>query len=75
MPAHYTINAKHLKLFTRQPSPTIKITVKIYYGLWETAFKERCHNYTNSFRYQKNRNEAELSNLIWALKKDKIVTL
>ena len=27
--------------------------VKIHYGLCETAFKERYHNHTNSFRHQK----------------------
>ena len=39
---------------------------RIYYGLCETAFKERYRNHTSSFRH-------ELSNYIWALKKDKIV--
>ena len=46
---------------------------KIYYGLCETTFKERYQNRTSSFRHEKNRYETELSNYIWALKKDKIV--
>ena len=46
---------------------------RIYYDLCETAFKERYRNHTSSFRHEKNRNETELSNYIWALKKDKIV--
>ena len=46
---------------------------KIHYGLCETAFKERYWNHTTSFRHEKNRNETELFNYIWALKKDKIV--
>ena len=46
---------------------------KIYYGLCEATFKERYRNHTSSFRHEKNRNETELSNYIWALKKDKIV--
>ena len=46
---------------------------KFYYGLRETTFKERYRNHTSSFRHEKNRNETELSNYIWALKKDKIV--
>ena len=46
---------------------------KIYYGLCETTFKERYRNHTSSFRHEKNRNETELSNCIWALKRDKIV--
>ena len=46
---------------------------KIYYGLCETNFKERYRNHTSFFRHEKNRNESELSNHIWALKKDKIV--
>ena len=46
---------------------------KIYYGLCETAFKERYQNHTSSFRYEKNRNKTEVPNYIWALKKDKIV--
>ena len=45
----------------------------VYYGLCETAFKERCRNHTSSFRHEKNRNETELSNYIWTLKKDKMV--
>ena len=46
---------------------------RIYYGLCGTAFKKRYQNHTSSFRHEKNRNEIELSNYIWALKKDKIV--
>ena len=42
-------------------------------GLCETAFNERHRNHTSSFRHEKNRNETELSNYIWALKKDKVV--
>ena len=42
---------------------------KIYYGLCKTALQER---YRNSFRHEKNRNETELSNYIWALKKKKV---
>ena len=45
----------------------------IYFSLCETAFKERYRNRTTSFRLEKNRNVAELSNYIWALSKDKIV--
>ena len=41
---------------------------KIYYGLCETAFKERYGNHTSSFRHV-----MELSYYIWELKKDKIV--
>ena len=41
--------------------------------LCETAFNERHRNHTSSFRHEKNRNETELSNYIWALKKDKVV--
>ena len=44
----------------------------IYYGLCETAFKERYRNHTSSFRHEKNRNHTEFSNYIWALKKDKV---
>ena len=44
---------------------------KLYYGLCETAFKERFWIYTSSFKHEKNRNETEFSNYIWALKKDK----
>ena len=47
---------------------------KIYYGLCETAFKERHQNHSSSSRHEKNRNERELSNYIWTLKKDEIVT-
>ena len=46
---------------------------KISYGLCEPAFKESYRNHINLFRHEKNRNEAELFNYIWALKKDKIV--
>ena len=46
---------------------------KIHCDLCETAFKERYRNHTNSFRHEKKRNETELSNYIWALKKNKIV--
>ena len=46
---------------------------KIYYHLCETTFKVRYQNHTSSFRYEKNRKETQLSNYIWALKKDKIV--
>ena len=49
------------------------MTEKIYYGLCETAFEERYWNHTNSFRHENNRNETELSNYIWALKKDKLL--
>ena len=42
---------------------------KIYYGLCETALKGRYRNLTSFFRHEKNRNETELSNYIWALKK------
>ena len=44
----------------------------MYSGLCETVFKERYRNHTSPFRHEKNRNEKELSNYIWALKKDKI---
>ena len=44
---------------------------KIHYGLCKTAFKERYRNHNSSFRHEKNRNETELSNYIWALKKIK----
>ena len=47
---------------------------KIYYSLCETTLKERYQNHTSSFRHDESRNETELSNYIWALKKDKIVT-
>ena len=46
---------------------------KIYYGLCEAASKESYRNHRSSFRHEKNRNETELSDHIWALKKDKIV--
>ena len=46
---------------------------KIYYGLCETAFKERFWIYISSFKHEKNRNKKEHSNYIWALKKDKII--
>ena len=46
---------------------------RIYYGLCETASKERYRNQASSFRHKKSRNETELSNYILALKKDKIV--
>ena len=46
---------------------------RIYYDLCETDFKGRYRNHTSSFRHEKNRNEAELPNYIWALKKDKTV--
>ena len=47
---------------------------RIYYDLCETTFKERYRNHTSSSRHEKNRNETELSDYIWALKKDKMVT-
>ena len=46
---------------------------KIYHGLCEAIFEERYQNHTSSFRYEKNKNETELSNYIWTWKKDKIV--
>ena len=46
---------------------------RIYYGLCDTAFKEKYRNHTSSFRNEKNRNDRELSNYILALKNDKIV--
>ena len=46
---------------------------RIYYGLCETAFKEKYRNHTSPFRNEKNRNDTELSNYILALKKDKTV--
>ena len=46
---------------------------KIYYGLCEINLKKRYRNHISSFRHEKNRIEMELSNYIWALKKDKIV--
>ena len=52
---------------------TVTDTNRIYYGLCETACKERSRNHTSSFRHEKNSNEKQLSNYIWPLKKDKIV--
>lgn len=39
-----------------------------YYGQCEGEFKSRYNNHTKSFRHAKNRNDTELSKLIWSLK-------
>lgn len=45
----------------------------VYYGTSEGEFKTRYNNHTKSFRHQKNRNETELSKLIWSLKEKNVV--
>ena len=62
--------ALHLELFIKDD------VERIYYGLCDTAFKEKHRNHTSSFKNEKkkrNRNDRELSNYILALKNDKIV--
>ena len=41
---------------------------KIYYGITETKFKQRCANHIKSFRHEKHQSDTELSNQLWSIK-------
>ena len=43
-----------------------------YTALTEYTFKDRLYKHNNSFKYESKRNSAELSNVIWGKKKEKI---
>ena len=43
---------------------------KVYIGSTETPFKQRYANHLMSFRYERYRNQTELSKYIWGLKRD-----
>ena len=45
---------------------------KFYFGLTDTAFKERYRNHIKDFRHQKYENSTELAKYIWQLKRDNI---
>ena len=64
------INAYDSELHALQSSV---IQFSLPNGLCETAFNERHRNHTSFFRHEKCRNETELCNYIWALKKDKVI--
>ena len=48
----------------------IDIVEKIYFGLFETSFKERYHDHIRSFRLQSYSKDTELSKYVWELKNE-----